>query len=474
MSILRIFPSKENTISSGSLYENYNSSQSQIANLWYGGGYYYNNIYRENSISRHLLYFDLSDLILKINSKEIMSGNVISYKLKMYNAIPSDKNLEKEYQVNPLFKQIAQSFDLIAFPINKFWDEGRGYDLGKQNYLVKSYGQVDYTGYSNWNSATTLTAWNEPGIFNNPTASTTNYATQHFERGDEDLDIDITHMVNNWLSGGSVNYGLSIAFSRPYELLSSDTRYMTSFYTHNTNSAFKPFIEVKYNQIIRDDRNQVTNNRMSRLFLYLFSGNTPTNYYSASTVTIKNSSNVDVYTGLQVNQLCKGTYYVDVWMSGTTKGQKFKDVWNGISFNPPYDQQNITQFFEIKDNYYYSNQRDVNDYVITTYGLDNNAILSNEELLRIYIDARVNYSNNRPNVNFGLEYKLMMNGNVELIPWTDANSAIINGELKCFFDLDTSWLLTNQNYQIYFRIHDLGTHKVLQEKIIFKVINKLK
>ena len=86
------------------------------------------------------MYFDLSNLKSKIASKDIMSGNVISYKLKMYNALPIDKNLEKEFKVNPLFKQIAQSFDLIAFPIDREWDEGRGYDLGKQNYLVKSYG----------------------------------------------------------------------------------------------------------------------------------------------------------------------------------------------------------------------------------------------------------------------------------------------------------------------------------------------
>ena len=474
MSVFRIYPTKENGIASSSLFEHYNSSQNQIANLWYGGGFFYNNVYRENSISRHLLYFDLSEFTAKITSKQIMSGNVTSYKLKMYNALPSDKELTKEYQVNPLFKQLAQSFDLIAFPIDKFWDEGRGYDLGKQSYMVKSYGQVDYTGYSNWNSATTTSSWTEPGVFINPTASTTNYGIQHFERGDEDLNIDITDIVNDWLSGTNTKYGLGIAFSSTYELISSDTRYITSFYTHHTNSAFKPFIEVNYNQAIRDDRNQVTNNRVSRLFLYLFSGNTPTNYYSAGTVTIKNSSNTNIYTGLTINQLCKGTYYVDVWMSGTTKGQKYKDVWNGISFNPPYDQQDITQQFEIKDNYYYSNQRDVNDYVIATYGLDNNAILSNDEMLRVYIDARVNYSQNRPSIDFGLEYKLMMNGNLEIIPWTPTNSSIINGTYKSFFDLDTSWLLTNQNYQIYFKTHDLGTHKMLSEKITFSVVNKFK
>ena len=474
MGQFRIYPNKSNTIASSSHFENYNSSQNQIASLWYGGGYYFNNIYRENSISRHLVYFDLTNLISKFSSKEILSGNVVSYKLKMFNAIPSKGSLEKEFQANPLFKQIARSFDLIVFPINKFWDEGLGYDLEKQNYLVKSHGQVSYTGYSNWNSATTLTSWTEPGIFYNPTASTPNYSIQHFEKGDEDLYVDITNIVNGWLNGTYENYGLGIAFNRPYELMSSDTRYITSFWTQHTNSALKPHIEVSYNQIIKDNRNEVTNNRMSRLFLYLFSGNTPVNYYSAGTVSIKNSSNVDLYTGLNINQLSKGVYYIDVWMSGATKGQKYKDVWNGISINPPYDQQDIVQNFEIKENYYYSNARDVNDYVITTYGLDNNAILSNEEVVRVYIDSRVNYSNNKPNIGFGLKYKIMMNNYFEVVPWTEVNDAIINGNLKSFFDLDTSWLLTNQNYQIYFKINDLGTNKILSEKILVKVVDKIK
>jgi len=474
MSILRIYPSKENVIGSSNSFEFYNSSQNKIANLWYGGGYLINNDYRDNSITRNLMYFDLSDLFSKFSNKEIMSGNVVSYRLKMYNAIPKDAVLEKEFVRNVLYKQIAQSFDLIAFPINMDWDEGRGYDLGDQNYLAKSIGQLSITGYSNWVSATTLNAWSEPGVYYNPTASTPNYGIQHFETGAEDMDMDITSIVRDWVSGGTTNYGLAVAFSRPYELLSSDTRYITSFHTHHTNSAFKPFIEVNYNQVIKDNRNEVTNNRISRLFLYLFSANTPVNFFSADTVTIKNSSGTDVYTNLPINQLCKGVYYTDVWMSGTTKGQKFKDVWKGISINPPYDQQDITQNFEIRDSFLTNNSRDVNDYVVTTYGLDNNSIISNEENLRIYIDARVNYSLTKPSIDFGIDYKLMMNGNIEIIPWTETNSSIINGCFKSYFDLDTSFLLTNQNYQIYFRVHDLGTHKVLNEKILFKVVNKFK
>jgi len=36
--------------------------------------------------------------------------------------------------------------------------------------------------------------------------------------GSEDINMDITDIVNNWLSGGSANYGLAISYSRPLNL----------------------------------------------------------------------------------------------------------------------------------------------------------------------------------------------------------------------------------------------------------------
>ena len=77
---LRIYPTKENTIASSDDFQLFNSSQNQIANLWYGGGIIQNNIYRKNSISRHLLMFDLTDLQNKISSWDI-NQEYISYVL---------------------------------------------------------------------------------------------------------------------------------------------------------------------------------------------------------------------------------------------------------------------------------------------------------------------------------------------------------------------------------------------------------
>ncbi len=472
MGVFRIYPSKSNTIGSNS-YERYNSGQNAVTDLWYGGGATDSATQRRNSISRHIVKFDISELITKISSKEINEDLVSSYRLRMTNAVPGDKILEPEFEYDVLDKRIAASFDLIEFPINKSWDEGRGYDLFQQNYLVKQAGNPLHSGYSNWNSATLTTDWDTPGVYQNPTASTavTNYSTQHFDLGNEDINMDITDIVKDWLSGGSQNNGIGIAYRRDYELLSTDTRFISSFFTEKTNTAFKPCIEVVYEQSFQDDRLQVTNNRNSRLFLYTFSGNNAVNYFSAGTVDIKTMNGADVYTGLTPTHLENGVYYVDVLMNSATRGEQYKDVWKNITFVPGIDQQDITQIFTIKDNFYLNNVPEVNDYSITTYGIGDNSTLSIGENHKVFVDLRVNYSSrNQPSTAYDLKYRMVMNNQIEVIPWTSVNQAVINKCKTNYFPLETNWLLHNQSYRIEYRIDEFGTKRVLPETTTFRVI----
>jgi hypothetical protein len=680
MGILRIYPEKNNTIASGA-YKAFNSGQNAVTDLWYGGGGTDTAPEKRNSFSRFLVKFDISDLQNKIANVEINTGLTVTYRLKMKNAIPKDKVLESEYEFDVLNKNIAASFDLICFPINKDWDEGRGYDLGKEYYLVKQKGNPQVTGYSNWNSATSTIAWDAPGVYADPTGATfstysgstsqsgmtiaalpgfatisyfnfttsanqfmqngevsattignnisidfadfysgetiqsgitftisnqaistgwtfttsanTNmadgtitastigndtfisfsgssisttdwynslsitsfsgfgitvtgdsssifinsagteifilsadtasnpistqswlnainstpfsslniiitgdspssyigtdsftlsantislnsyfYSSQHFDLGNEDIDMDITDIVNDWLSGGSVNNGIGIAYRRDFELFSTDTRYISSFFTSHTNTAYKPTLEVSYNQTFKDDRSDVTNNRRCKLFLYTFSGNNPVNFYSASTVSIQTYGGVPVpgLSALTPTQVETGVYYVDVWMSAATKGQQYRDIWNGVTFNPGYDQQNYTQFFTIQDNFYFTNVPNVNNYAISTYGLDNNSIINTNEIIRVYADLRVNFSTNPPKNHYDLQYRIVMNNQESVIPWTSFNQAMLNKCMTNYFVLDTSWLLHNQTYEVQLRMNELGTIRVLPEKIKFRVL----
>jgi len=466
MSVFRILSTKSNTIASG-LYRSYNSGQNACTDLWYGGGEVQSV---RNSLSRHLIYFDLTDLQNKFNSSEIMSGNVTSYKLKMKNSIPSDDVLTNDFQYDRLYKNIATSFDLIAFPINKFWDQGRGYDLFSEEYIVRQKGNSVTTGYSNWDYATSVQNWDEPGVFTEPsTAVTFSLPTQHFDIGNEDMEIDITEIVNHWIVSGNTNFGIGIAYRNDYEQISGNTRYISSFLTSKTNSAFKPFIEVNYNQYIKDDRNQVSNNRLSRLFLYTFSGNNSSNFYSASTVTVKNQSNSVIASGIVPTKFAKGVYYFDILMSGATRGQKYTDIWSGITFVPGVDRQDYTQNFIITDNYYNSPVT-INHYTLNTYGIENNQIINGNQVIRNFVIVRVDYSQRGPQPYFTLNYKMTMNNQTEIIPWTPVNMTIRNNCQEIYFDIDTSWLLNNQTYKIEFSILELGSTKITPESIVFRVI----
>lgn len=682
MSIFRIYSKKNNTIASGS-FENFNSGQNAVSELWYGGiGQ------TTNSISRYLIKFPMEELATKIAEHEIMSGNVISYTLKMKNSIPRDVALESNYGIEDPDKIIASSFDLIVFPINKNWDEGRGYDLIKEDYIVKQKGNPLVTGYSNWNYATSTIQWDEPGVFANPTASTfcnrysgsTNYldttfevvntslpeiynfsiisstthsnksdvlvsgndieytynplsgdtipdyysgetiyngltftkensltseiynfnilindslitnhevtttgntidftfnslsgipttleykvellnnidfnlfnidiiggdatlitggdsfvlnvgdltagyttafepttedyinslnvsafsglninvfggssltnllcqsfslssttisenqwSIQHFDLGNEDIEMDITNIVNAWLTGEKENHGLCVAYSRDFELLSTNTRSVSSFYTNKTNSCFKPFIEVKYNQVINDDREQVSNNRVNRLFLYTFSGNNYANFYSASTVTIKAPNGSDAITGLTPTQFQKGVYYVDVSLPNATRGQRYSDVWSGITFVQGLDRQDYVQYFNIQDNFYLNSSPSINDYTLNIYGLEGNSILTNDENIVIFAHVRTNYSKKEPAPYYSLSYRLIMNNQEEVIPWTPLNKTVRNKCQENSFNLDTSWLLNNQSYKIEFKIEELGSKRVMPNEIVFRV-----
>jgi hypothetical protein len=465
----RIYPLKQNTIASG-VYRRYNSSQNPICDLWFGGGEYSNTT---NSISRHLVYFDLTKLINEIQQVNINTALTVSYRLKMTNAVPGDKVLERDKSSAGNKKSVASSYDLVVFSVNKHWDEGRGLNLLKDHYLVKAAETYTFSGYSNWDQATFLEAWDEPGIYTIPSASSVFSFYQHFEKGDEDINVDITPMVNAWLSGALENHGLGIAFRDDYESITSDTRYIASFFTNKTNFSYKPHLEVIYDeQYIMDDRAYVSNNRPSRLYLYAFSGNSFSNYYSASTVDILNSSNSIVYSGLVPQQTQRGVYYVDVFMSGATKGQIYKDIWRGVTFSSGYDVQDITQTFPIKDNYYTGHIPDLNEYSVDICGLNNGATIIDDQLIKVFCDIRVNYSIRKPEKPYLMMYRLIMNNEEEVIPWTRINQSYISGRATNFFEIDTSWLLDNQTYTLQLKVEELGTSRILPNEIAFKVMKK--
>ena len=144
-------------------------------------------------------------------------------------------------------------------------------------------------------------------------------------------------------------------------------------------------------------------------------------------------------------------------------------MWSDVTFNPGVDKQNFEQTFQILGSYYTNYPKKTNDYVVSLYGIPNNAIIKKGEVMRLYADTRVNYSTKTPNEYYGLEYRLVENQITEVIPWSEFNTIVSENCSQFFIDVDTSWLMDNQNYQIELRVNELGTKKVLNESVYFAI-----
>ena len=99
--------------------------------------------------------------------------------------------------------------------VSASWEEGYGIDMDYYEDLTR-----DVIG-SNWIRRAGTTAWTTPGgdYHAAPTF------TQTLETGLEDIELDVSHLVEQWLAGTKDNYGFGIKLPSATEALAR------SFYT---------------------------------------------------------------------------------------------------------------------------------------------------------------------------------------------------------------------------------------------------
>jgi hypothetical protein len=134
------------------------------------------------------------------------------------------------------------------------WSEGQGYDTVLDSDL----------GAANWVQATTSTYWTTPG------ASGTMPIPFYFQTGLEDLDVDVTQIVNAWLTGGLQNNGFLIALSSTLEA-DSNNYYLKEFFSRQTfldYSTYMPYLEMRWDDHTQDDRNDFIFDNSGTLVLY--------------------------------------------------------------------------------------------------------------------------------------------------------------------------------------------------------------
>lgn len=434
--VLRTYFSKNNTLVRNSYV---NTGLNPIAELFYGG-------LANQNYSRFLFNFDetrLKDLYLGGTYPDLTK---LTHTLRMTNTGAFDKELlNKEIGS----KDRTSSFDLIAFKVNQPWDNGTGYD---QTLPAVTFGEEAFVyGYSNWYNPQNGLSWSGGnGVYSGSPSGIT-IATQHFDLGNENLEMDITEYVNGVLTGDT-NYGLGIAFAEAYELMETENSQYVGFFTNNTQTFYEPYIETVYSNHIVDDRNDFYLDKPNKLYLYVNLGGNPTNLDNLPSVEVfdNNGDSFATYASSAVTHVTKGVYSIDILVPTNPDNDctMYNDVWSGIVING-VALPDASLDFVIKSSlgYYNIGMSDMKSKktALSVSGIGSNEKIKRGDVRKVTVSARIPFTVEQTQRIDDLRYRLYVKeGKNELtvIDYQPVELSVNN----YYFLIDTASLIPNTYY----------------------------
>lgn len=427
--------------------------------------------------SRVLLHFDVDHLRELYKDKTYPDITKMRHILRMTNCASIDERTFNNFLPSAdanLVKKRATSFDVLCFKLPKEWDEGVGFDYSSDVWF-RGYSAFSIEG-CNWYQSYNGNVWDEEGIYSTDTL-TKEYVKfsqgepdivinrQHFDHGNEDLEIDITDYVNNLITGNGHNFGLGLCFTPMTEESASTLTQYVGFFSNNTNTFFEPFVETRYYDSIQDDRNKFYLGKTNRLYLYANIGGGLKNLDNIPTCTIED-------TEYEVKQQSKGVYYVEVKLSKEDyeKDTIISDVWSNLSYNgdsiDDVEQEFVTlsteAFFDLSGNIGTDEK-----YTATIVGINDSEEMESNDIRMVKVIFRKKYTNGDFVTVNGAKYRLYVNSGdkeVDVIDWDDIHSTF-----GCnYFMLDTNTLVPNE-YHIDIKTYIGNELKVFKDEIKFTI-----
>jgi len=498
MSILRSYIDKNNTIVSNSYV---NTGRNPVIELNFGASDY---IVPNYGYSRLLFNLDLSLLEQNIASGIISTGCTtgMTHTLKMTNTSSFDNELLNTVMSNQ--RRRATSFDLILFRIPNVsgntgnpqeWDEGVGYDYSDFD-LTKNSAQggispltyVDSRAFStrpsNWYQTTTISDWSQPGVYSNTNEGTVNYsgltivARQHFELGNEDIDMNMSNEINGILNGSITGVtGWGVAYLPQIENITGLTdSYSVAFFSRHTQTFYQPYLLTNYNDLIQDDRNQFLKSQTNKLYLYIYQNGDFVNLDNNPTVRIEDR-NGDAVTGMAALTTClrtKGVYEVIVpnGFTGATPCQYY-DVWSGLTINGQ-SIQNVTNQFVLQE-YNAGIQIGTLSKEPQKFGFDFYGILQNEQILnsdirKVGVTIKKAYTGQQLLLDVSAFYRVYVKEGtteVQVQDWTPINRT----PNEYYFMFDMRDKLPNQ-YYVDIQVNTSGEKDTYKKQLTFNIVNK--
>jgi hypothetical protein len=499
MSILRSYIDKNNTITSNSYV---NTARNPVAELNFGAS---DLVVPNFGYSRYIFDLDLELLRQNIATGVISTGctSAMTHTLQMTNTSSFDNELLNSFMSNE--RRRATSFDLILFRIPKtsgdtgnpqFWDEGVGYDYSDFNLAKNSaiggsapLTYVDSRAYStrpsNWYQTTTIDNWSQPGIYNNRNNGSVNFsgltivARQHFDLGNEDINMDMTEEINGILNGSITGVtGWGLAYLPQIENITGLTdSYSVAFFSKYTQTFYQPYLLTNYDDLIVDDRNQFLKSQENKLFLYVYQNGDFANLDSDPIVRIQDR-NGDAVTGMATLSTClktKGVYEVIVpnGFSGYPTPCMFYDVWSGLTINGQ-SLPNVQNQFILQP---YTNgiqigtvSQDPEIFGFNFFGIKQNEQILNTDIRKVGVTIKQAYTAQQVLLNVSAFYRVyVMEGTteVQVQDWTPLNRT----PNQHYFIFDMRDKIPNQ-YFVDIQVNTSGEKDTYKQQLTFQIVNK--
>lgn len=494
--IKRYFATKDNTITNA--FEENLKTRATGSNMGAADTLEVFSIYGQASsgsseASRILLQFNTSQILSDRQANNIPASGSVSFYLNLADAVHS--------QTTP------RDFVVDIYAVSSSWDEGYGIDMDNYQDLTR-----DNKG-SNWMRKSGSHSWTSVGGDYHATP----LYQQTFTSGFENLKLDVTNIVEDWLNSRKTNYGFGIQMNSSYESYFSSSSginsgsvihntagstrsfYRKKFFARESEFFFKrPFLEARYDSTIRDNRGNfylssslaTGQDNLNTLYMYNYVRGRLRNIPSVGTgllhVSIHTSSTggsntrVKLHTGefrVTGGYVSTGIYSASVAVTGTHSA--LYDVWSSGSY--VYHTGSIsTNTLSAKT------LTKTNPYVLSMPDLKEEYHRGQKPKLRLYAREK-NWS---PNI-----YTLASRSSVNSLLFNSASYQVRRsiddyvvidygtGSLKQtglsydisgnYFYLDTNTFEAGYKYDIYYSIFDEDSNTYIEQpyKFRFRVVD---
>lgn len=455
MSTFRFYINKQSTL----IKDNYtNNSQNVVWEIVRGKDFY----------SRHIFSIDLDKIRTKLITEfGCSSGVSLTSKVVFYNTIRYRDDLIGKTTIDGFYRDNNVTLNLFSF--NEDFGNGVGYD-----YVYQTGFTTTVTGTPNWFYKNSTQTWNQNGVYSGNTAPNIIDTFQVLE-GNENLEFDLTSTISPLIfnsTASSLNLGVSYSNIFENAVTESETFYKLSYFSHNTQTFFEPFIEITVSDSVIDNRNNFYLDQQNTLCLMANN-----NIDSVDKVEIYDF-NGDLYTTLSGNSITKlnnKTYKINLTINSTQYPDlvNFEDKWfytiNG-------NNKNVTQEFTLKTNDIFD--MDVIDYKDSLFNFnvvgisDNDKLSPNDKIRKISVISKTLSSFGiQENSNFdNLQYRLYVlqtsKHQIEVIPYTQINRVGNNN----YFYLDIESLIPQKYYLEIRSVDSDGTVLPTNKTISFTVV----